>query len=93
VEEFFQQYAKPLLMFGVSIAGSAIQGKITKKSKRIDNDRIPVQNGATWGSVGIGVGAVTDDPLTMVAGFAGAIITSFGHKLIGKLFGNKVVDI
>jgi hypothetical protein len=87
MEEFLSTYMKPLLMFGVSIAGSAIQGKITKKNPKIDNDRIPVQNAATWGTIGIAGGAATDDPLTMVAGFAGATVTSLGHKLIGKIFG------
>jgi hypothetical protein len=82
-----EDYLKPLLMLGVSIAGSAVQGAITKKNPKIDNDRIPVQNGATWGTVGIGVGAATDEPLTMVAGFAGAVVASLGHKLIKKLFG------
>lgn len=87
--DFFAEFAKPLVMFGVSILGSAVQGKITKKNPKIDNDRIPVQNGVTWGSVGIGAGQIMDDPLTMVAGFAGATVTSLGHKLIGKFFGSK----
>ena len=87
--EFFEQFAKPLAMFGVSILGSAVQGKITKKNPKIDNDRIPVQNGATWGTVGIGAGQIMDDPLTMTAGFAGAVVASLGQKLVGKIFGNK----
>jgi hypothetical protein len=85
--DFLAEYAKPLLMFGVSIAGSSIQGAITKHKTGIDNDRIPVHTGATWGTAGIAAGQVTDDPLTMVAGFAGATVSSIGHKLIGKLFG------
>jgi len=92
-----EEYLKPLLMLGVSVAGSAVQGAITKHKTKIDNDRIPVQNGATWGSVGLAYGAhmaSSGDPntmmsagLTMAAGFAGATVSSLGHKLIGKLFG------
>lgn len=82
-----EEYLKPLLVFGVSIAGSAIQGAITKHKTNIDNDRIPVQNSVTWGSAGVAYGSMADDPLSMVAGFAGATVTSLGHKLIGKLFG------
>lgn len=86
--EFLAEYAKPLLMFGVSIAGSSVQGAITKHKTNIDNDRIPVHNGATWGITGIAAGQIMDDPLMMVAGFAGATVSSIGQKLIGKIFGS-----
>ncbi len=87
--DFLAEFARPLAMFGVSILGSSIQGKIVKDKTNIDNDRIPVHTGATWGTAGIAAGQVMDDPLMMVAGFAGATVTSLGHKLIGKVFGNK----
>jgi hypothetical protein len=81
-----EEYLQSILAFGVSIAGSSVQGWITKKRPGIDNDRIPVQNSATWGTAGIVAGQATGDPLTMVAGFAGATVASLGHKLIKKLF-------
>jgi len=87
VEDFLAQYAKPLLMFGVSVAGSAVQGAIVKHKTNIPNDTIPTQTGATWGTAGIAIGTASEDPLTAVAGFAGATVASIGHKLIGKLFG------
>ncbi len=87
--EFFAQFAKPLLVFGVSIAGSSVQGFITKNKTKANNDTIPVRNSATWGTGGIAAGAAMDDPLSMVAGFAGATVASIGHKLIGKIFGGN----
>jgi hypothetical protein len=85
-----EEYLKPLLTFGVSLAGSAIQGAIIKhKMPRIDNDRIPVHTETTWGAGGVIAGQIMDDPLSMVAGFAGATVASLGHKLIGKLFSDK----
>lgn len=82
-----EEYLIGLLMFGVSTVGSAIQGAITKHRTAIDNDTIPVRNGATWGTVG-GVAAVaTGDPYVAIGGLAGAIVSSVGHKLINKIFG------
>ena len=86
--DFLVEYAKPLAMFGVSVLGSSVQGKIVKTRTKIDNDRIPVHTGATWGTGGIVAGQVMDDPLMMVAGFAGATVASLGHKLVGKIFGS-----
>lgn len=82
-----EEYLKPLLSFGVSLAGSAVQGAIIKHKTNMPNDTIPTQTNATWGTAGIVAGNVMDDPLTMVAGFAGATVASLGHKLIGKIFG------
>ena len=82
-----EEYLRPLLQFGVSLAGSAVQGAIIKHKTNVPNDTIPTQTNATWGTVGIAHGAAADDPLTMVAGFAGATVASIGHKLIGKIFG------
>ena len=48
-----------------------------------------MRNSATWGTGGIAAGAAMDDPLSMVAGFAGATVASIGHKLIGKIFGGN----
>lgn len=81
-----EEYLKPLLMLGVSIAGSSIQGAVIKHKTGIDNDKIPVYNGATWGTAGIVAGNQADDPLIAIAGFAGATIASIGQKLVGKLF-------
>lgn len=82
-----EEYLKPLMMFGISLAGSAVQGAIIKHKTALPNDTIPTQTGATWGTVGIAAGAQMDDPLTMVAGFAGATVASLGNKLFRKLFG------
>jgi hypothetical protein len=82
-----EEYLQPLAMYGVSILGSSVQGWIAKHKTPLPNDTIPTQTGATWGSAGIGVGAATNDPLTMVAGFAGAVTASVGQKMVGKLFG------
>jgi len=82
-----EEYLKPMLMFGISLAGSAVQGAIIKHRTSIPNDTIPTQTNATWGTTGIVAGGAADDPMMMVAGFAGATVASIGHKLIGKLFG------
>lgn len=82
-----EDYLKGLLMFGVSIAGSAVQGYILKHKSTVDNDTIPVRNGATWGTIGTAAGVATGDPLVVAGGFAGSVVASLGHKLINKLFG------
>ena len=87
--EFFTQFAKPLVVFGVSVLGSSVQGYVTKHKTGASNDTIPVRNSATWGTTGIAAGALMEDPMSMVAGFAGATVASLGHKMIGKLFGRK----
>lgn len=82
-----EEFLKPVLMFGVSIVGSAVQGAIIKHKTNLPNDTIPTQTNATWGTVGIAAGGMDGDPMVMIAGFAGATVASIGHKLIGKLFG------
>lgn len=75
-----------LLMLGVSMAGSAVQGAIIKHKTGADNDTIPVKNGATWGTIGAGAAAAMHDPMIAVAGLAGPVITSIGHKLIKRFW-------
>jgi len=81
-----EEYLAPLIMFGASLAGSAVQGTIIKHKTKMANDTIPTQLNATWGTIGVGAGAITDDPLTMVAGFAGATVASVGHRLVKLIF-------
>lgn len=82
-----EDYLKGILMFGISIAGSAVQGAITKHRTTVDNDTIPVRNGATWGGIGGGAAVLTGDPYVAIGGFAGAVVASAGQKLISKIFG------
>jgi hypothetical protein len=84
--EFLAEYAKPLIMLGVSTVGSLASGKAIKDKTKIDNDQIPVANGATWGTAGLVVGNQGEgDPLTMASGFAGAVLASLIHKGASKI--------
>lgn len=82
-----EEYLKGLLMFGVSLVGSAVQGAIIKHKTTADNDTIPTRTGATWGTVGGGAAVATGDPYVAIGGLAGSVVASIGHKLIGKIFG------
>ena len=77
----------PLVLFGSSLVGSWVTGRVQKYRTKIPNDVIPATNTAAWGGIGAAVGG---DPISIVAGVAGSLSATLIHQLWKKIAGEPV---
>ena len=80
----FSDLLKPVLSFGVSMAGSFVTGKIQKDFTPLNNKPIPYRNATIFGG---GAAAITQDPIDVGASMLGAFAASLVHTGIRKVRG------
>lgn len=72
----------PFVMFGGSLIGSLVTGRLQKEKTKIPNDLIAGTNPAIWGGT---AGAIGGDALSIVAGVAGSMAATLIHQVWKKV--------